>query len=337
MRSQFALVMVASLHWGGCEKSGPSPGTVLEGKPAPATTPERTSETAKPAPPLNEDRILKEEDMPQLNEAALNSDNPKEAMKMGQAYAASDRPEDHVVLLKYLKDREFYARLDDAEAYQGWQQRLRLATIMQVLRTNPAKAAQDTLVALCDSKEFTAHVLRNGLLVLALVSVRPSPPKVIEFWRKNAAPGEVQQHVVPDALADNGSEPAIALLEELFLGPQPDDQKRVWIQDAVIRHRFELPMIRAAERLVQKLPTGLAVSLVEIYFVYRPDKWYLECTPPKPQPYEQADKRSRQHLLNLATFALDKLPLSGDPELKAKVEATKELLEKEKRETGGWQ
>src|SRR5690606_32249257 len=101
--------------------------------------------------------------------------------------------EDHAVLLKYLKDPEFYARLDDAEAYQGWQQRLRLATIMQVLRTNPAKAAQDTLVALCDSKEFTAHLLRNGLLVLALVSVRPSPPKAIEFWRKNAAPGEVQQ------------------------------------------------------------------------------------------------------------------------------------------------
>ncbi len=336
MKAHLTLLLIASLHCGACDKSGRSQATAVEGRPASTNAEEPATEAAKPAPPLPNDHILKEEDMPDLNEAALTSDDPKEAMKMGQAYAASDKPQEHQVLLKYLEDPKFYARLDDAAAYQGQEQQLRLASIMQVLKKNPAKAAQDTLIALCDSKEFQANLLRNGLLVSALGSIRPSPPQAIEFWRKNAVPGQIEQNVVPDVLADNGSEPAIALLEELLLGPQQEDNKRVWIQDAVLRHRFELPMIQAAERVVRRLPQPLAISLMEVYFVYRPDKWYLECSPPTPQPYEKGDRRAREHLLNIATFALEQLPLQRDAELYAKVKATQESLEREKRETGGW-
>lgn len=118
MKKHLTLLIVASLHCGGCEKNAPQQTSASEGEFF--ATPKQAHETAKPAPPFEEERILKQAELPELNEAALKSNDPDRAMKMGQAYAASDRPEDHAVLLKYLKDPAFHARLDDAEAYQGW-------------------------------------------------------------------------------------------------------------------------------------------------------------------------------------------------------------------------
>ena len=184
-----------------------------------------------------------------------------------------------------------------------------------------------TILSLCDNPAFGAHIGRADLLVQVLVSIRPSPPEAIDFWRQHGATGALYQHLVPHALADNGSVPAIALLEEHLLEEaRPADDKRRWIRDGVLRHRFELPMIQAAEHLVKRLPTDLAVSLTEVYFIYN-ERWYLSCDPPKPQPLSEASLEARRHYLAIAEHALQSLPLND--ELRERVDATRQALREE--------
>lgn len=181
--------------------------------------------------------------MPKLNPAALQSNDPREAMEMAQACAASDNVFEQRLLQDAFRDPTFYARLDDEEALKGRFTSWRLASVLQVLRTNPAPAVHATILSLCDNPAFGAHIGRTSLLLQVLVSIRPSPPEAIKCWRRHGATGALYQYVVPDALADNGSVPAIALLEEQLLEvARPAEDKRLWMRDAVIRHRFELPM-----------------------------------------------------------------------------------------------
>ncbi len=267
--------------------------------------------------------------MPKLDPAGLQSNDPREVMKMAQAYAASDDPAAQLVLQEALRDPTFYSRLDDDEALRRQPTTWRFASVMQVLRTNPSPAVHATIVSLCNNPAFDAHVGRADLLVQVLVSIRPSPPEAIAFWRRHGATGALYQHMVPHALADNGSVPAIALLEEQFLEEtRPADDKRRWMRDGVIRHRFELPMIQAVERLVKSLPQDLVMSLVEVYFTYD-ERWYLSCDPPKPQPLSEATLQARKHYLAIAEHALRSLPLSA--ELRKQVEATRRLLDEELR------
>lgn len=289
------------------------------------------SQMGKPAPPspFDSDTFPDVNAMPNLDPAVLKSSDPREVMKMAQAYAASDKPAEQAVLQDAFKDPTFYSRLDDEEALKQQAIRWRLASVMQVLRTNPAPAVQATILSLCDNATFVANSGRTELLIRVLVPIRPSPPKAVEFWREQGVLGHLHQHRVPYALADNGSVPAIALLEEEFLqADRPDNYKVAWMRDQVIRHRFELPMIQAAERLQKQLPQHLAVSLTEVYFIYK-DRWYLSCEPPKPQPLSAASPEARRHYLAIADYALQSLPL--DPLLREQIEATRRVLYEEQK------
>lgn len=296
------------------------------------STAERSASAGKPPatkPPFFSDTFPDVKDMPKLDSAVLKSSDSREVMKMAQAYAASEQAAEQAVLQDAFRDPLFYSRLDDAEALKAPATTWRLASVLQVLRTNPSPAVHATILSLCDNPAFGADSGRTGLLVQVLVPIRPSPPKAIEFWRKHGAIGELHQHRVPHALADNGSPPAIALLEEHFLQPdRPEEDKLRWMRDGVLRHRFELPMIQSAERLIRTLPTPLAVSLTEVYFIYN-ERWYLSCDPPKPQPLVEASHEARRHYLAIAEYALQSLPLSDV--LREQIDATRSVLREEQK------
>ena len=245
------------------------------------------------------------------------------------ALAKSFRPEDHSLLLQKLKSEEFLKKLDSEKAYEGSSNRLRLRYILQILSKNPSPSARSTLVALTQTPDFYKESARADLLIDACAEVRPAPPEVIKFWNDHSQPDDGFTHLTIDAVVENGSEPAIALLEKKMADMKHDEEDKLsWMRSSILTHRNDLVLLQACERMLGgSLSEDLRLSLVEVLFDYRPE-WFPPSVVLKPPDRGQASPQALAQLRKIGEFALNKMNLKED--LRKKVEKTLEEI-KEKR------
>lgn len=248
-----------------------------------------------------------------------HSQDPQLLMRTAAEFAASDTAEDHTILLRQMELTSFLNRLDSAERYQAPPRRLRLGRVMQTLMRNRTTLGWQVLVSLTQSQTFTAVEPRQELLIRSLWVVRPSPPQAIDFWSHHSQPESPYLHITIAALARNGSEPALALLQKRLADPRFEEEVRIaWMRGAVLEHRNDVPMLYMCGRLLSNgLEPELRTRLVEALFDYH-DEWYRSCDPPKAPPRSQLSAEGRTLLRSIGEYALRTVNLT--PALKATVE-----------------
>ena len=261
--------------------------------------------------------------MPKDANILLTASEPKPLVDTAVEFAASAEPADQNTLLGFLNSSEFLLKLNTSREYDTSRpKQLRVAKIIRVLRDSTHQASKQTLLGLARGGAFIAdNWLRQELLVRALVAIRPAPLDAIKYWDAQSTPLAVNRHITIDMLCENGSEPALALLERKLLDPEQEMEFRiVWIRDPMLRHRNDPPLLRASERMITTtLPGELRFFLLEALCAYDPD-WYPGCSRPKPPPRALASGEARQVLRQICKFAKEKMDLP--PQLKFAVEST---------------
>lgn len=259
-----------------------------------------------------QDRQRKELSMVDQHQQVLESSkDPRELVQAAQALAASPRTADQEILLKHLRSGVFLARLDSEKEYLALPARLRLARVIKTLSKNNSRPARATLVHLTTDREFLQHESRVDLLITALVVVRPAPPEVIRFWDQYCHPEDGFSNLTAQALIENGSEPALALLEKKLADPGFDEDERLWwMHTGILAHRNDPPLLKCCERMLGgNLPDNMKVGLVESLFDYRPNEWYGPDPYYAPPPLERAAPEAREQMLRIGESALKTLPL----------------------------
>jgi len=139
------------------------------------------------------------------------------------------------------------------------------------------------------------------------VAIQPAPDAAIAYWRMYAEPGGVLVYDVVEALCDNRSEPAIALLEQIFANRGHDRyEMQSWMREIILPIRDDLRLVLMCEKLIcQVLDGPLKIDLLEVMFDYQPDSWYIECEPPVPPTRIALDAAVRASLTNTGRFGLE--------------------------------
>ncbi len=240
------------------------------------------------------------------------SEDPRELSAYARLLARSERATDHNELRKFLSSAQFLGRLDKPESYQGGPGKLRLNEVLRELSANRAPSAAAVLIALTGAPDFLAESLRIDLLIRACVPLRPAPSQVVQFWDDYWMPDDGYSHVTAIAVCDNGSKPALALLEKkMGDGGQANDDKRVWMVTGIMMHRNEEPMLESCEHLLRDgLPKQLRPLLVEVLFDYRPTEWFRPATVLVPPERKLASPAARQRLRRIGEIALQSIALS---------------------------
>jgi hypothetical protein len=237
------------------------------------------------------------------------SKDPQVLMRTAVDCAQSRDATDWNALLEALGSSSFLSRLDNNDDYLGPPQQLRLAKVVGALMEN--RAAHGTLVALTEKPAFTSFEPRQELLIRALAAVRPAPEAAIRFWNSQSMPDSAYLHVTMDALADNHSEPALALLEKKFADRRFEAEDKIaWMRGPILRNRTDPTLLRACEQMLTKtLPSALRSRLVEALTDYHRE-WYRSEHPPRPPDLGAAPSEARVELRKICDYALKEVRLA---------------------------
>jgi hypothetical protein len=256
--------------------------------------------------------------------------DPKQALLAALADARSSERTRHDRLLERLQTRSFLETLDSPADYaQASRLRLHVGQVVDALAHNPAPGAQHAFLTLTTNSVFLANDERVIALVLASVKVRPAPPALVAFWNRRSRPNGGFTATTITALVDNGSEPALALLEEKMVDPaHGDDDKVSWMRTDILRHRNDLPLLQVCERLLKgtKLRKNLRPLLVEALFDYRPGEWFKPASSYSAPRLESASPEALAQLRRIADLALETVALS--PTQQAAVTLRAQQIEK---------
>jgi hypothetical protein len=239
--------------------------------------------------------------------------NPQEVVTTLLKQARSADPAEQQQLVKALNST---ATLDQVDAKQERMRlpaaKLRLSGVFQALMENPSAPAKQTLVALTQATSFKDCPACEELLIKALATVRPPSPEVIRYWDVHSTPDAIHTYFVIDALCQNGSAAAIALLEKKLLDPQHDhDMKVTWLRTSVLRHRYDVPLLQAAWRMLSAtLPKSLRATLVEALFDYRREWFPPDANASAPPDAATASPAAIKLLQQIGKFALARVTLT---------------------------
>lgn len=250
--------------------------------------------------------------MSTANQPPLNQD-ARTALKQAVQWAQSQNAAEQSALLSQLQSPDFLHQIDSPQDYIRYAPpQLRLGNIIKKLMGNDAPAARQTLVALTQATTFKNSDAREELLVRALAVVRPSPSEAIHYWDEHSTPDAIHSHFVIDAICENGSEPALQLLEKKMLDVNQDpDFQYLWMRDPILRHRNDLPLLRTCYRLLQSsLAPELKGALVESLCAYRRDEWYRSCAPPVAPPRAAALTEALEEMRRICEYAKGNLSLN---------------------------
>jgi hypothetical protein len=255
---------------------------------------------------------------------ATVSEDPREIVNIALGLARSPNPDDHQNLLRQLSSSAFLMRLDSPEEYRQTGRRLRVARVLEALATNPAPSARNVLVSLTESREFIDEPRRVDFLIRYSAEVRPAPPPLIAFWDRYSQPLDGFSHLTIEALTTNGSEPALALLEQKLADRgHPDDDKQYWMRSYLLPRRNDVLLLQTVERLLTRtLPAHLRPDLVEAIFDYQPDQWYSEATVVLTPNRLEASLEAKDLLRRIGQIALSSITLTP-----AQQEAVKKALD----------
>jgi len=256
-----------------------------------------------------------------------------EALRAALADAEGADPARHAALLRQLGTRAFLEALDSSADYAEASRRgLRAGKVVEALAKNPAPGAQKAFLALTTNRIFLAHDERAIALIQAGVNVRPAPTALVRFWDRHSRSDDGFTPTTIVALVDNGSAPAIALLERKLIDPtHGDDDKLSWMRTDILRHRNDLPLLQGCERLLKgNLKKPLRPRLVEVLFDYRPGEWFRPANVASAPPIESAAPAALAELGKIGALALRKIPLGATQ--KAAVELRLREIETRKEE-----
>lgn len=226
--------------------------------------------------------------------------------------AQSVRKEDHDELSKWLQDQEFLNRLDAKEQYQGPPRKLRLWEVLRELKQNTAPSAHLVLLKLTQNSGFLQEVARIDLLIQASAVIRPAPLNLIEFWDRHSQPEDGFSHLTIEAIVENGTAPALDLLEKKMRDPaHSDEDKNAWMITSILTHRNDLLLLQTCENLLREgLSVELRPSLVEALFDYRPTEWYSPATLLVPPKRARASREALKQSRKLGAQALSDVNLN---------------------------
>ena len=247
-------------------------------------------------------------------------DDYRQVVSAALALARSANVDDHKLLASQLSDPAFLASLDSAQEYRQTGRRLRIARVLEALASNPAPSAKDVLVQLTKSSTFTEEPVRIDYLIRYTAGITPPPPSLLEFWDKHSQPDDGFTPLTIEALTKNGSEPALALLEEKLADPShSDEDKQFWMRSYLLPHRNEAPLLKMVNRfLLANVSPHLKEDIVEAIFDYQPDQWYAESAVVRPPDRLLASPEAREILKSIGRYSLKSLSLPSA--LRTKVE-----------------
>jgi hypothetical protein len=252
---------------------------------------------------------------------------PRELARAAQTLAASSNPDDHHVLLRFLKSGEFRQRIDSPEEADTGPDDLWIARPLRTLESNPSPSARAALANLMADSEFTSDPDRVDLLVKASAVLWLPDPEVIRFWREFGTSDSVHVSEIMTALMDNGSPEAVNEFERIVLSTQPEedegDPRPVWLHGPMLGHRDNPHVIAMAERLVHRhtAPWNVAMEMatVESLFLHKA-AWYRPHSTTLPPPRQRTPKEGRDTLRRIAEYVRN--VLGPSPALQAGITAT---------------
>ena len=227
--------------------------------------------------------------------------------------AASANPADQKRLQEALTSKDFLFRLDSRDDYRMKAVKgLRLAKLFQAMKQNGSPAMHQTLLALARTYKQGECDACDQLLLQSLAIMRPAPAEAMRFFTVHSEPDSIQLGFAIDALCENGSTPALALLEKRFSDSRYEPQEKVsWLRRGVLQHRRNPGLLQVADRwLTASLPKSLRPTLVEVLFDYRPGEWYREHNPPQPDP-QSLTAENKKLLQKIGATALKKVVLNA--------------------------
>ncbi len=255
------------------------------------------------------------------------SKDPKELSPAACALARSDQQRDQDTLLKFLRSSDFLNRLDTADDYAAYNHRPRIGRVLQMLRDNKSPPARQSLLALTKDATFLKEMRRVDELIKATTMIRPAPPELVSFWDRYSQPLDSFAPNTVDVLCENGTRPALDLLEKKMADSAHDEDERIgWMRMSILPRRNNLALIECAERMLSgSLPEPLRPALVEVFFDYKPDEWFTPAVNVSPPDRSQLGPSGRVALRALAQLALKSVKLT--PEQAKPVEDTLKELE----------
>jgi hypothetical protein len=224
--------------------------------------------------------------------------------------AASKDPAVQKELAAQLGTAAFLERLDSRADSEGPSHTLRLARVLQAMAENPA--GHPGLVSLTSSPAFTTFEPREELLIRSLAAVRPAPAAAVRFWSEQSHPDSPYLHVTIAALVENGSRPALDLLEKRMADRHIDPEDKIaWMRDPILRHRTDVAVLAACERLLSRgLPAKLRAPLLEALTSFD-RRWYRSEHPPVAPAWKDASSDAREVLRRICDNAVKELSLSA--------------------------
>ena len=229
--------------------------------------------------------------------------------RAGMQFAASTNQPDLDTLFEQLCSPAFFPRLDDDNAYGSAYSNLRLGQIIKTLMDNASRPSQEIRLKLTVDPVFNAHVFRMLLLLRALVPIRPSPPQAVAYWDKLSQHESPLLQDVGQAIIENQSAPALALLEKKLADPGHDFEQRITIlRNYLLPMRNDQPLLEMAERVLRSnSPSDLKFALLEVLFDYKPTQWYRGCEVPKPPPRLAASPAAKDVIRRIVQHAVASL------------------------------
>lgn len=251
------------------------------------------------------------------------STDPDEIRTAAQTLAASSNAEDHQALKHFLTDTTFLDRLDSPRDYQlRPAHRLRLGRVLDVLSRNPAASAKGVLVELTTKPPYNDDETpsRGDILISACATIRPAPPAVVAYWDRHAKPDDAYSPITIEAILENGSPPALALLEKKMADPGHDEESKTsWMRSSLLPRRNDLAVLRSCRRMLAGgLPEPLRAALVEVLFDYKPTEWYPPSSPVKRPARQLMADDAKTELRAIGEMVLEKVKLSEEQKLAVK-------------------
>ncbi|HYQ47202.1 MAG TPA: hypothetical protein VER11_34765 [Polyangiaceae bacterium] len=243
------------------------------------------------------------------------SEERRRLLQSLKADARSDDPTLHAQVAKRVTDAEVLGTLDSEADYANAATfRLRVSQVLEALATNPSPSAHDAFVSLTTDEAFIADDDRTLALVRTSQHIRPPPPPLVDFWDRYCQPEDGFTPTTIKVLLDNGTEPAIGLLEKKFADPAHEDGEKVaWMRMDVLRHRNDVLVLQASQRLLDgELAEPLRPDLVEVLFDYKPEVWYRPAVSASPPELSTASPAALDALHALGIVALTMVRLTDE-------------------------
>lgn len=207
---------------------------------------------------------------------------------------------DKKVLLQINTEREYLALYPD---------NLQLYFILEALARNPASRARILFGDLAANPLYAYPGSYQAVLLEASVHVNKPAPGLVTLWQAQLQPDASELHRTVDVVIKNGSMEAINLFEHMLLENRyREDFVVAWFRGPILRHRQDLMLLEACERLIQSSgwPARLKRFLVEALYDYHPGSWYqIDVEPPRPPSRDKLNEQSRNLLRMIAKIARD--------------------------------